>query len=339
MSAIINDWLQNQDQPVFFVKWPNESFITAFVLAQNTAASHHFYWVPFNGVMEKFAITNTKTFEVALPKKYVVTHLRPSADSVTQENQHHELVQKALDAITLGALEKVVVARKSTYLIEKFDPESTFLRLAAKYAHAAVYWFYKQNAPNWMGATPELLLKSDGNIFHTVSLAGTRPHRTTGAWGLKEIAEQQVVTDFISNTLKNLGVPDLKISAPATAPSGPIEHLKSKLEWHMPHHTNAPMLQLLEAMHPTPAVCGLPRDAAKKFLLQNENFEREAYAGYFGLGDAEGQRGKYFVNLRCLQWHGELLHLYAGGGINSGSNPQAEWVETENKLQTLLAVL
>ena len=338
MADLVSNWLQNQQNPVFLVKWPHENFITAFVLNQKIQTDFRFSWVQFDGQTTHYGINQSKTFALDLPQKIVMTHLDGPADSAHQKEAHMQLVQKALNTIKTGAVEKVVLARQASYSIKKFDAASTYFRLANKYPHAAVYWFFHPSNPHWMGATPELLLESHGTTFQTVSLAGTRPSHTKGNWGNKEVREQQVVTDFIQESLIQLGATNLEVSPPTTAQSGPVEHLKSFLKWQMPG-IEKPVEKILAALHPTPAVCGLPRDVAKSFIHQNENFDRQAYAGYFGFGDSAGTRGKYFVNLRCLQWTGPQLHLYAGGGINSGSDPAAEWVETENKLQTLLAVL
>lgn len=338
MADFVTNWLQDQQKPVFLIKWPHENFVTAFVLSTQPSSDFQFSWVLFDGKAAHYSIHQTKTFALDLPQKIVVPHLRAQGDKDHQKARHLALVQKALNAIKNKEFEKVVLARQVTYSAEKFDAASTYFRLAKKYPHAAVYWFFHPRDPHWMGATPELLLESTGKAYQTVSLAGTRPMNTPGDWGIKETIEQQVVTEFIVATLTDLGAENLEISAPTTSPSGPVEHLKSYLKWQMPH-IEKPVEKVLSALHPTPAVCGLPRDAAQSFIHQNENFNRAAYAGYFGIGNSAGTRGKYFVNLRCLQWTGPQLHLYAGGGINSGSDPAAEWAETENKLQTLLAVL
>ncbi len=91
-------------------------------------------------------------------------------------------------------------------------------------------------------------------------------------------------------------------------------------------------------MHPTPAVAGYPKQKAIDFILENENYNREFYTGYFGFINKD-KSSKLFVNLRCMQIEKKKLSVYVGGGITKDSNPLNEWQETEDKSKTLLSVL
>ena len=91
---------------------------------------------------------------------------------------------------------------------------------------------------------------------------------------------------------------------------------------------------LLKVLHPTPAVCGLPKEEAYRFILQNEGYDRRYYSGFIGWLDPEG-RTDIYVNLRCMHIKDEQLTLYAGGGLLASSELNDEWLETEKKLQTI----
>jgi isochorismate synthase len=116
-----------------------------------------------------------------------------------------------------------------------------------------------------------------------------------------------------------------------------VEHLKSDIT--AVGNTKTHLLKVAKSLHPTPAVSGLPRAAALKFLAEWEPFDRSAYAGFFGLENNSNQSGIFYVNLRCMRIKADTLTLYAGGGINSESNAVAEWEETVTKLSTLKSVL
>jgi isochorismate synthase len=117
--------------------------------------------------------------------------------------------------------------------------------------------------------------------------------------------------------------------------------------------------KLISAIHPTPAVCGLPKGSAKKFILENENYNREFYTGFLGElnlkktlqrnGNRKNRENQayasitktsaLFVNLRCMKLEAKQAVLFVGGGITKDSNPVAEWEETSNKAQTMKSVL
>ena len=103
---------------------------------------------------------------------------------------------------------------------------------------------------------------------------------------------------------------------------------------------NIPIQEIIQRLHPTPAVCGFPTNKARDFLLENEGYSREFYAGYCGLTHlGESHSIDLFVNLRCAQLTDQGIFVFVGGGINSSSQEESEWQETENKAQTMLRVL
>ena len=96
--------------------------------------------------------------------------------------------------------------------------------------------------------------------------------------------------------------------------------------------------ELLKTLHPTPAVCGLPKQASKDFILQNENYARSFYTGFLGEMNVN-EKTELFVNLRCAEIQGDEVVIYVGGGVTADSNAQKEWEETYAKTQTIKKVL
>lgn len=216
---------------------------------------------------------------------------------------------------------------------EDFNLEDAFNRLCEKYPNAFVYLISGEKTGTWMGATPETLVSSKKNAFYTMSLAGTKKSKEL-SWTQKEIEEQAFVTDFILEKLRKAEVSNLQSDGPKDIFTGAVYHLKTDITFSTPTEN---IKQLVEVLHPTPAVCGVPTDKALDLIAKHEKHSRGFYAGVIGRVGQE--RCDLFVNLRCMQVFENSLGLYVGGGITKDSVVEAEYQETINKAQTLLRVL
>lgn len=248
---------------------------------------------------------------------------------------HFELIEKAIEEIEKGTFKKVVVSRPIDVKIE-LNPVELFHHLAKTYASAFCYLFHHPKVGTWLGASPELLVAINQKDFETSSLAGTLPAKGDIAvkWTVKELQEQQMVTDFIEEQLKMLNL-KCSISGPKNQKAGALWHLKSVIKGELDSFDD--LKRLITALHPTPAVCGLPKNEAQKFILDTENYQREYYTGFLGELNIEKQKAaKFFVNLRCMQIKEGSARIYVGGGITSDSNPSQELQETINKSKTML---
>ncbi|MFV8443061.1 isochorismate synthase [Flavobacterium sp. LB2P44] len=261
-----------------------------------------------------------------------------------QAKVHFEiLVQKGVDAIAKGTLKKVVLSRKEIVDLSVFDLVSIFEKLIEKYPTAFCYCWFHPKIGLWMGATPERLLKSNNNTFYTMALAGTQKIKNTTevVWKKKEIEEQQFVTDFILNNLKNL-TSEVAVSSPYTLQAGTLAHIKTDIEGII--NENSSLNTLVSVLHPTPAVCGLPKEAAKEFIIENEGYDREYYTGFLGELNKEGfhkeeLKSDLYVNLRCMQIKDQQAYLYVGCGITKDSIPDKEWKESVYKSMTMKKIL
>lgn len=258
-----------------------------------------------------------------------------------EKDDFERLVQKGVDEICNGVFEKVVLSRKETIRTEMPQPYVIFEKLKVNYPDAFCYLFFHPITGMWAAATPERLLKKNKNTIETVSLAGTSLYseNQTYKWGEKEIGEQQIVTDYIRKKLDRY-VTDWKISKPYTHRAGNLLHLKTDLKATL----NADLKKVLKAIHPTPAVCGDNAKKAVKFIVENENYNREYYAGYVGewLKDFEINREDttdLFVNLRSMKINKEFVEVFVGCGITKDSIPEKEFMETVNKSQTMKKII
>lgn len=246
---------------------------------------------------------------------------------------HLKLVKKAIENIHLNNVKKVVIARKETIEISQFNIIKTYKTLIQKYPSAMVYCWFHPKIGLWMGATPELLCKLKENHFTTVALAGTQIANSNEnvIWGNKEKIEQQLVTDFMVHKLK-VDIQNLKLSNPYTVKAGHLWHLKTDIEGELNLKSN--LKKIIQKIHPTPAVCGVPKRAAKNFIIKNEGYNREFYTGYLGEININ-LTTELFVNLRCMKIIDNNISIYVGGGITKDSIPEFEWNETVTKAETM----
>jgi isochorismate synthase len=257
---------------------------------------------------------------------------------VSEKEKHIHLVEKALDEINNNELKKVVVSRKEEVLLDEFDLLLTFKKLLKTYVNAFVYVWFHPKVGLWFGATPETLLNIAKTNFKTMSLAGTQVYAGSNnvIWKSKELEEQQLVTNFIESQLKPISN-NLKIDKTETVNAGSLLHLRSRVEGVL--NKNASLKELIRALHPTPAVCGLSREKSKIFINQNENYKRTFYTGFLGELNLENQMSSLFVNLRCMSVKDKVASIYVGGGITKDSNAKKEWEETFAKSKTMKKVL
>lgn len=263
-------------------------------------------------------------------------------NNIDQE-RFQSLVQKGVDATASGAFKKVVLSRKEIIDLPNFDLVSVFKKLIYTYPDAFCYCWYHPKIGLWIGATPERLLKASKKKFFTMALAGTQNYQDTidVAWEKKEMEEQQFVTDFILDNIKSL-TREVAISSPYTLKAGGVLHIKTDIEGKLNKDSN--MKQVVSVLHPTPAVCGLPKESARNFILENEKYDREYYTGFLGEINKkefskDTSKTDLYVNLRCMQITNKEAHLYVGCGITKDSIPENEWKESVNKSMTMKRVL
>ncbi len=255
------------------------------------------------------------------------------------EKEHCDLVNKAITFINKNEFKKVVLSRKQDVKVSDFKLVETFKRLLQKYPNAFVYVWFHPKIGLWLGATPETLLKINGTSFETMSLAGTRVYKgnQTEPFEDKEYEEQQIVTDYIIDTLSKCS--EVKKGKVESVFAGNLIHLKTKITGVL----NSSISELITELHPTPAVCGMPKEEAKQFILKNEPYNREFYTGFLGeLNFSEQkstQNSSLFVNLRCMKIYDNQASIYVGGGITKDSNPLKEFQETLDKSMIMYSVL
>lgn len=258
------------------------------------------------------------------------------------EQDYFNQIADVLGALNARKLDKAILSRiQNENRSKELNRAQLFIQLCQHYPQAFTSFVSLPGMCSWMGASPELLLKSDRDKTETVALAGTLPILNSDlsslVWGNKEIAEQAMVSDYIESVFKENAIDRFEKEGPLTVKAGQVAHLKT--EFVIARKLSfGDKARMIKALHPTPAVCGLPKQKALELIKAVETHDREYYAGYLGPLEADGEFALY-VNLRTMKITENQLSLFVGGGITAESVPQKEWEETQHKAKTLLSVI
>lgn len=370
-SALFFDTLEshfNENLP--FVAYRKSNEITVRGLLQKNKNINYvsnfkekgFVMAPFDDKQFPILIpsSDSKLIETSTYEPNVIHESVMGMNYDTMDRQPHiDLVSKAITAIKDKKIDKVVLSRMETVEINETNPFILFKKLIDQYPNAFVYCWFHPEFGLWLGATPETLLQIENNRLTTMSLAGTKPYQGVldVNWSEKEIHEQNIVTDYLVKQLKN-NLNDLQVSDTQTSRAGNLIHLKTMVSGLLKSEVSN-LKVIIDNLHPTPAVCGFPKTEAKKFILDNENYDREFYTGFLGELNVEKnltrnqnrrniENNAYssvkkvsnlYVNLRCMKLEDHKARVFVGGGITSNSVPEHEWEETVAKSVTIKKIL
>ncbi len=262
-----------------------------------------------------------------------------------------EMVSNAINQIENGEVQKVVLSRtKNITLPDTFEVVEAFQKLCFAYPNAFISLTYlPEYQCFWLGATPETLVSMDKEgKFRTMSLAGTQSALGVDGeklpigeirWSHKEIEEQAFVSRYIIECFKKIRLREYLESGPKTVQAGNLMHLRTDYVVDT-KEVNFPQLGtvMVELLHPTSAVCGMPKAPALRIIAEQELHDREFYSGFLGPVNIQDE-SHLFVNLRTMKIIENEATFYAGCGITEDSNPVKEWYETEMKIDTLMRVI
>ncbi len=231
---------------------------------------------------------------------------------------------------------KTVISRIISGEADSIDWTEAAEMLFATFPKSFCHIYYHPMTGAWLGATPEILVRSDrrDNLISTMALAGTKT--LPGEWDDKNRQEQQMVTDFIVERLQPLST-KMEISPVTDLEYGNIAHLCTRIRCVTAESVTHQMV--CDALSPTPAVAGLPKEKALDEIKRFERHERLCYGGYITVKTPDRPEIISYVNLRCIHFRGNRFSIYAGGGITSRSIPEKEWDETEAKAKVLKEII
>jgi len=256
-------------------------------------------------------------------------------ESVIDFSSYKKTLQKQLTLLQTNVLQKVIASRiVELAKIEQSVLARKFEQLCIQNPNAFCYVFNLPGIGLWLGASPEILLQYENNVAKTVALAGTKKIEKAETWGAKEIEEQQYVGSYIENICDNLSLQIINKSETETINAGTIQHLKTSYHIKIEKEN---VLALVEALHPTPAVAGLPKQKAIQVILESESYDRQYYTGYLGM--IEANKIQLQVNLRCAKISVNKTLAFVGGGITKNSDIEKEWDETVAKSGTIASIM
>lgn len=247
-------------------------------------------------------------------------------------------------ALHAGLFQKLVLSSYFEQESSCFYVLDNFMRACAVKPELMVVLAQAPQVGTWFVATPEVLVRTlpQSSRLHTMALAGTMPYcaenMELAAWSHKNREEQALVTSYLTAILGD----DYEAHGPYPVKAGSVVHLRTDLTFTPKQGLSA----LLAALHPTPAVCGLPKAAALDFIVEHESYQRSYYAGFLGEMQSPKSGTNLFVNLRTIEllaqqgvWGPWIFRSYVGGGLLAASNEDSEYAEICAKNRSVLSNL
>lgn len=275
--------------------------------------------------------------------------MQPEGESGSRDDYHDDF-NRFHERLLQGAFQKLVLSRTQDFRKrhQKISLVRLFMEACTSYPRLFIALTYTPSSGIWLVASPEILLEGSADTWLTTALAGTTPLQDTSQtadlnrveWSEKNRQEQQYVATYIRTILEEHSF-GLEETAPHTVRAAHLAHLRTDFSFHI---NSAHVGKLLQALHPTPAVCGLPKAEAARFILDNEHTPRTYYSGFMGpfrvhYMNQDAPVTHLYVSLRCTQIFQDDFRLYAGGGLLKDSVEEQEWQETEAKLDTMRHII
>lgn len=321
----------------------NERDIKRLSSCECLNGQHGFVFAPFHpSAEEPIYLISSYTKEALNPESLV----HEGNMKIRGEECQHERADYAIDfanfhaQLCLGEFNKLVLARHShTTFDQPIDSLTLFANACLSYPRLFVALVSLPSAGTWLMATPEILLSGKQHAMRTIALAGTMKLDeklmslpVEKVWSTKNLMEQEFVSSYLTECVEQFAL-DFTATGPYTTRAAGLMHLRTDFDFRLADSTH--LGDVLATLHPTPAVCGMPKDKALRFILDNESFPRHYYSGFLGMLHPEADT-QLFVSLRCLHLQTETnVDFYAGGGLLADSTEENEWNETEAKMQTM----
>lgn len=261
-------------------------------------------------------------------------HLEDLNLPVIDEYNYLHRTQSMIQEMKDERIEKVVYSRLKSVPFDSQKFALVFNSLRRAYPNNLNYCLYNPDLALWMGSTPEVLIRGQFPRFTSMALAGTLPvDASDELWTAKEFEEHRYVSDYLGYTIaKYCSV--LNKSERFVVEAGPVKHLRNDFDFLLDERN---FWEFIHDFHPTPAVCGVPKEQAKALYCKYEMHNRSLYTGIIGY--TNNKQTALYVNLRCMQLSKSKAYLYVGGGFTRDSDPYKEWLETERKAETLARFL
>ena len=286
---------------------------------------------------------------IKLKAKMTIQEAEVSLSSKKEKQAYAQDFETFHEQLEKGKFDKIVLVRcskKRSQACANIQAKELFLKACQMYPRLFIALVSTTQSGTWLMATPEILLSGNGCEFKTMALAGTQPTPASTIvsdkplegveWQEKDQMEQQYVTDYIEDVISEFSQHYTK-KGPFTTMAAQLYHLRTDFLFRLDDIDC--LGDVLDELFPTPAICGIPKEETRQFILDNESIDRKYYSGFVGPLMPNGETHLY-VSLRCMNIHqGGKFDLYAGGGLLAESEMEKEWLETEAKMQTMRKVV
>lgn len=362
--------MQNDDDPEELYSIDELNGKSGFVIAPFDATETCPILLMRPDIVKTFRLKTEKEDAVKAGAKEVKAETKETAKVETVETETAETVSKKVsnfakasdaekrsyiedfedfhDQLEEGRFDKIVLARCShiTSKTAHEKAEDLFKKACKMYPRLFIALISTAQSGTWLMATPEVLLSGNGCEFKTMALAGTQQAPPSDIvadkpvegveWSQKDREEQLYVSDYIEDVLSEF-TDHCHKKGPYTTMAAQLYHLRTDFTFRL---DDTDLLgEVLDALFPTPAICGIPKEETRQYILANESIDRKYYSGFVGPLMPNGDTHLY-VSLRCMNIHpGGKFDLYAGGGLLEESIMEKEWEETEAKMQTMKRVI
>ena len=303
-----------------YIPYANKTFF----FEESNANDSHVY-------IENFGATRRLSYQLSTKSSFPYFPLKNSISTSISSDTYRSFVSKCVGNIRSGGYLKIVAAQYPVDHIngEELNWNTLFQNLIHQLPNTFIYLFYIDEEI-WLGASPELVGMHINGVFKTISLAGTRSQKD---FSTKEIEEQSIVSNFITSQFDSNS--EYSDSATRVLPFGSIQHLVNEYSYKIDEKFD--FEEAIHAIHPSPALSGMPKDKSVNYLQENEPIKREFYSGLVSISIDDKKYS--FASIRCARFSANQVRYYAGAGITIDSHPEAEWEETLNKIEVLKKAL
>lgn len=261
-------------------------------------------------------------------------------------NWYPDAARELIEEIHAGKLKKIVLSRSIRSVAETpISAEAIFGKLEERFGKTCTIFSVSHDGKTFLGATPELLVRLRDGILETEALAGSVsnfPGADTSVLARqllendKERREHRAVVDFIAEKLREIGLCVNFPEIPEVVVLPNILHLRTPIRAIVNPKTH--VLDIVSALHPTPAMCGVPAGKAREKILSVEPFPRGYFAGPLGFYESDGS-GFFAVGIRSAEIRDNEIRLFAGSGLVAGSTPNREFAEIDSKFSAILSLI
>lgn len=301
-------------------------------------------------LVKKFSLKplHGSALATSVSDEHAASHLKNS-NLQKEKEQYADDFEYFHEQLENNNFDKIVLARCSrieSTTAAHMKAEGLFKKACLKYPRLFIALVSTTQSGTWLMATPEILLSGNGCEFTTMALAGTQVAPSSDVvsdqpvegvnWSEKDREEQTYVSDYIEDVISEFTERYSK-KGPFTTMAAQLYHLRTDFIFRLDDTDT--LGDVLDELFPTPAVCGMPKEETRQFILNNESIDRKYYSGFVGPLSPSGNTHLY-VSLRCMNIHNNgKFDLYAGGGLLAESEMEKEWEETEAKMQTMRRVI